>query len=92
MDCSGRMAVDAGGAAVGGRGACAWIRLAGAGGGSGARRCLGAPVAWCAADGGWKVRMPIRAWGGWRVYTSAQNDWSAEMLVAGCEGVGNGLG
>ena len=35
--------------------------------------------------------MPIRAWGGWRVYTSAQNDWSAEMLVAadgvGCEGV-----
>ena len=37
-----------------------------------------------------------RAWGGWRVYTSAQNDWSAEMLVvadgAGCEGVGTGLG
>ena len=40
--------------------------------------------------------MPIRAWGEWRVYTSAQNDWSAEMLVvadgAGCEGVGSGLG
>ena len=40
--------------------------------------------------------MPIRAWGGWRVYTSAQNDWSAEMLVvaegAGCEGGGSGLG
>ena len=59
MDCSGRMAVDAGGAAVGGRGACAWIRLAGAGGGSGARRCLGTPVARCAADGGWKCRWSV---------------------------------
>ena len=35
MDCSGSMAVDAGGTAVGGRGACAWIWLAGAGGGTG---------------------------------------------------------
>ena len=59
MDCSGGMAVDAGGAAVGGRGACAWIRLAGAGGGSGARRCLGTPVAWCATDGGWKCRWSV---------------------------------
>ena len=32
MDCSGSMAVDAGGTAVGGWGACAWIWLAGAGG------------------------------------------------------------
>ena len=53
------MAVDAGGAAVGGRGAGAWIRLAGAGGGSGARRCLVAPVARCAADGGWKCRWSV---------------------------------
>ena len=37
-----------------------------------------------------------RAWGGWRVYTSAQNDWSAEMFVvsvgAGCVGGESGLG
>ena len=42
------------------------------------------------------LRMPIRACGGWRVYTSAQNDWSAEMLVVadgvGCEVVGRGVG
>ena len=42
------------------------------------------------------VRMLIRACGGWRVYTSAQNDWSAEMLVVadggGCEVVGPEVG
>ena len=60
MDCSGSMAVDAGGTARGRWRACAWIRLAGASGGSGARRCLGTPVAWCAADGGWKRRWSVR--------------------------------
>ena len=59
MNCSCGMVVDAGGAAVGGRGAGAWVRLTGAGGGSGARRCLGAPVARCAADGGWKCRWSV---------------------------------
>ena len=59
MDCSGSMAVDSGSTAVGGWGSCAWIWLAGAGGGSGARRCLGTPVAWCAADGGWKCGWSV---------------------------------
>ena len=32
----------------------------------------------------------MRACGGWRVYTSAQNDWSAEMLLV-ADGVGCGV-
>ena len=59
MDCSGSMAVDAGGTARGRWRACAWIGLAGTSGGSGARRCLGTPVAWCAADGGWECRWSV---------------------------------
>ena len=35
------------------------------------------------------MRTPIRACGGWKVYTSAQKDWSAPMCAAvGCVGCG----
>ena len=51
------MSVGGRGGALGGRGTGAWVRLPGAGGGSGARRCLGTLVARCAADGGCLAKL-----------------------------------